>query len=82
MKQSPCDKDRNFRGRTSAGIAWVMEILVKVTPMRIPPPMRVAISFALAETTAPTKAINGGMEARYLRSTTSERRPTTGESVA
>jgi len=82
MKQRPCDKDRYLRGRTSAGIAWVMEILVKVTPMRIPPPIRVAMSFALAETTAPTKAIKGGMEAKYLRSTTSERRPTIGESVA
>jgi hypothetical protein len=82
MKQSPCDRDLNLRGRTSAGIAWVIEILVKVTPMRIPPPIRVAMSFALAETTAPTKAIKGGMEAKYLRSTISDRRPTMGERVA
>ena len=60
----------------------MMEILVKVTPMRIPPPIKVAISWALAEMTAPTKAINGGMETKYLRSTTSDKRPTMGESVA
>jgi hypothetical protein len=59
-----------------------MEILVRVTPMRIPPPIRVAIFFALAEMTAPTKAIKGGMEAKYLRSTISERRPTMGDRVA
>jgi hypothetical protein len=82
MKQSPCDKDLYLRGRTSAGIAWATEILVKVTPMRMPPPIKVAMSFALAEITAPTNAIKGGTEARYLRSTTSERRPTMGDRVA
>jgi hypothetical protein len=59
-----------------------MEILVKVTPMRIPPPIKVAISWALAEMTAPTKATNGGIETKYLRSTISDKRPTRGESVA
>jgi len=81
-KQSPCDNDLYFKGRTSAGMAWVIDILVKVTPMSIPPPIRVDIVCAFADTTAPAKATRGGKDAKYLRSTTSESRPTMGESTA
>ena len=57
-------------------------MLVKVAPIRIPPPIKVDIVCALADTTALTKATKGGTEAKYLRSTTLERRATMGESTA
>lgn len=41
--------------------------------------MSVDIDSARAEIAAPAKAMRGGMDARYLRSTTSESRPTIGE---
>lgn len=57
----------------------MMEIVDRVTPIKIPPPIKMLIELALAETTAPMKAISGGMEERYRRSRTSDRRPTIGE---
>ena len=68
-----------MRGSVSDGMAWAIEIVARVVPMRMPPPISMLIEVALAETTAPTKAMTGGMEARYLRSSTSERRPIIGE---
>lgn len=69
-------------GRTSAGMACTIEIVLSVTPISIPPPIKVAIDCAFADITAPANAISGGTEARYLRSTTSERRPTIGDKTA
>src|SRR4051812_14581887 len=82
MKANPLAKALYFMGRTSDGIAWIMEIVLKVTPIIIPPPIRVVIDWAFAETTAPANAINGGTDARYLRSTRSERRPMMGDRTA
>jgi len=56
-----------------------MEMVDKVVPIRIPPPISIAIEVALAETTAPTKAMSGGIAARYLRSRTSDSLPTMGD---
>ena len=81
MKAKPFAKARYFIGSTSDGIACIIEIVLKVTPISIPPPINVVIDCALADTTAPAKAIRGGIEARYFRSTTSERRPMIGESA-
>lgn len=49
--------------------------------MRMPPPMSILMDVALADMIAPAKAMRGGTEARYLRSRTSERRPTIGDST-
>lgn len=68
-------------GSTSDGIACTMEIVDRVTPIRMPPPINIAILVALAEMMAPTKAISGGTAARYLRSSTSDSLPTKGEST-
>jgi hypothetical protein len=67
--------------RTSDGIAWIIEIVLSVNPINIPPPINAFIEVALAETTAPAKAMMGGIEAKYFLSTTSERRPMMGEIV-
>ena len=77
--ENPFETARYFRGRISDGMAWTMEIVASVTPIRIPPTINIVIDEALADMTAPTKAIKGGILARYLRSRTSDSRPTIGE---
>jgi len=59
-KAKPFANARYFKGKISLGIAWTMEIVDKVTLMRIPPPMNIDIELALAEITAPTRAMRGG----------------------
>lgn len=56
-----------------------MEIVERVHPTRIPPPMSIFIEVAFAEMTAPIKEMAGGPMARYFLSRTSDRRPTIGE---
>ena len=60
---------------------WTMAMVLRVKAMRMPPPISCAMLPAFAEMTAPTNAITGGIAAMYLRSTTSDRRPTMGEST-
>lgn len=79
MKAMPLAMARYFSGSTSDGIACTMAIVAKVVPMRIPPPIKVAILCALAQTTAPANAISGGTAAMYFRSNTSLSLPTKGD---
>jgi len=79
MPQKPCAIARYFNGRISEGIACTMDIVARVDPIMMPPPISMFMDVALAEMMAPTKAIRGGMAARYLRFETSERRPMMGE---
>lgn len=60
----------------------MIDIVDNVTPIRMPPPINMLIEVALAETTAPTKATNGGIDDKYRRSRTSDKRPTIGERAA
>ena len=62
-------------------MAWTMEIVLSVTPIRIPPPINIDIDVALAEMIAPAKAIRGGIDASHFRSSTSLSRPTIGDST-
>jgi len=78
---NPLARARYFKGKTSDGIAWTIEIVERVHPTRMPPPMSIFIEVALAEMTAPMKERTGGPIARYFLSRTSERRPTMGEST-
>ena len=78
-KEKPFDRARYFKGRTSEGMAWTIEIVASVVPIKMPPTISMAIDEALAEITAPMKAIRGGMLAKYFLSRTSESRPTMGE---
>src|SRR5450755_3094513 len=78
-KAKPFAKALYFNGRTSAGIAWTIEIVLSVIPIRMPPPMSIGIEVAFAETTAPTNAMSGGTVAKYFRSRTSLSLPTMGE---
>jgi len=75
----PFASARYFSGKTSEGMAWTTDTVHSVVPISTPPPIKTDIEEAVAETTAPTKAINGGMAARYFLSNTSESRPTIGE---
>ena len=56
-----------------------MEMVDRVVPISIPPPMSILIDVALAEMTAPANAINGGNAARYFLLRTSDSLPTMGE---
>lgn len=78
-KANPFAKALYFSGSTSAGIAWTIDIVLSVTPIKIPPPMSIGIDVAFAETTAPAKATRGGTVAKYFRSRTSLSLPTMGE---
>ncbi|KAK5630333.1 hypothetical protein RRF57_006048 [Xylaria bambusicola] len=76
---NPFASARNFKGRISEGIACTIEMVDSVVPINTPPPISTDIDLAVADTTAPTNAMSGGMAARYFRSSTSESRPTMGE---
>lgn len=76
---NPFARARYFRGRTSEGIDCTMEIVARVVPMRMPPPISMLMEVAFAQTTAPTHAITGGMVANSFRSSTSDSRPTRGD---
>jgi hypothetical protein len=78
-KANPFARALYFRGSTSEGIAWTMEIVESVKPTKIPPPMSIFMDVALAEITAPTNEMTQGPIARYFLSRTSDRRPTMGE---
>ena len=56
-------------------------MVLRVVPIKIPPPINMVIEVAFADTTAPTNAINGGTEASHFRSTTSDKRPMIGDST-
>jgi len=81
MNANPFASARYFKGRISEGIAWTIEMVASVTPIRMPPPISIFIEVAFAQITAPTKAIRGGIDAIYFLSRTSERRPTIGDSA-
>jgi hypothetical protein len=68
-------------GKISEGIECTIETVDKLIPIKIPPPIRVCMSFALAETTDPANAMSGVNVASHLRSRTSESLQTTGESA-
>lgn len=55
----PFAKALYLSGRTSTGIVWTINIVLSVTPIRIPPPMSIGIEVAFAEATAPMKATKG-----------------------
>lgn len=76
---NPFASARNFKGRISEGMACTIEMVESVVPIKTPPPINTDIDCAVADTTAPTKAISGGMAARYFLSSTSESRPTMGD---
>lgn len=80
-KAKPLARARYFIGKTSDGIAWTIEIVESVHPTKMPPPMSMVIEVALADMTAPMKDIAGGAMARYFLSSTSESRPTIGDST-
>lgn len=77
-KPAPLATARYFIGKISLGIACTIEIVESVTPINMPPPMSVDIEFAVAETTAPIKAISGGIDTSHFRSSTSLSRPIIG----
>lgn len=56
-----------------------IEMVAKVVPMRMPPPISMLIEVALAQMMLPTQAMSGGMVAKSFRSRTSESRPTRGD---
>jgi hypothetical protein len=68
-----------LRGKISEGIDCTIEIVESVVPMRIPPPINMDMLVAFAQMMAPTQAINGGIVANSLRSSTSDNRPTRGD---
>jgi hypothetical protein len=78
-KAKPFAKALHLSGRTSAGIAWTIGIVLSMTPIRILPPMSIGIDVAFAETTAPMKATRGGTVAKYFQSSTSLSLLTMGE---
>lgn len=56
-----------------------MEMVAKVVPMRMPPPINMLMEVALAQMILPTQAMRGGMVANSFRSSTSDSRPTRGD---
>ena len=78
----PFARGLHFSGRTSLGTACVIAVVESVKPMRIPPPTSASMDWARAETTAPAKAINGGIAARYFLSRTSDNLPIIGDNAA
>lgn len=82
IPHSPCAMGLYFNGRISDGMAWTIEMVDSVAPIKMPPPTSISIDSARAEMAAPAKATSGGPAARYLRSRTSERRPKRGDRAA
>src|SRR4051812_41900268 len=80
-KANPFARARYLSGSTSEGMACTMEIVERVVPIKMPPPMSIVIEVALAEMTAPANEMRGGIIARYFLSRTSDNRPTIGEST-
>jgi len=81
IKAKPFARVRYFNGRISDRMACTIDMVERVVPIRMPPPMSMLIDVAFAEITAPTNATTGGIDARYFRSRTSDRRPIMGEST-
>jgi len=77
-KPAPFATARYSNGKISLGMACTMDIVERVTPTRIPPKISVDIELAVAEMTAPTKAISGGIDTNHFRSRTSLSLPPTG----